>query len=228
MQLWTVGIAHAALAARQAERAEADGWDGWYCVDSQCLSGDAYVALTLAAAATEHIGLGTGVTNPLTRHPSVAAAAIASVQVASGGRAVLGIGRGDSALAHIGRSPATVRVLEAHLKALQAYLAGGEVRFDDLPGGSATCRRARSGRWPPTSKLHWVTEPKVPVEVAATGPRGARSRGPSRRPCAPRRGRRSRPRRPWAVDTVRSVNPDASIGSFVNVVSHPDRDVARR
>jgi len=54
------------------------------------------------AAATERLKLCTGVSNPLTRHNAVAAACAATLQAISGGRAVLGIGRGDSALAYLG------------------------------------------------------------------------------------------------------------------------------
>src|SRR5687768_13148416 len=99
VELWTTGIAHASIAPAAAARAEADGWDGMLVVDSQNLSGDPFVALGLAARETSTLRLGTGVTNPATRHPAAMAAAVASVHVASAGRAVLGIGRGDSALA---------------------------------------------------------------------------------------------------------------------------------
>src|SRR5438067_1549384 len=115
VEFWTTGIAHAQVAARAAERAEAAGFDGMVVVDSQNLSGDPYVALTLAAGATEHLKLGTGVTNTSTRHPAATAAGIASVHVVSGGRAHLGIGRGDSALAHLGFAPAPVAELAAYV-----------------------------------------------------------------------------------------------------------------
>ena len=111
-EVWATGISLPGVAVRMAQRAEADGFDGWFVVDSQNLAGDCYVALAQAAAATERILLGTGVTNPYTRHPAVTASAIASVHAASGGRAVLGIGRGDSALAHLGLAPAPVVVFE--------------------------------------------------------------------------------------------------------------------
>ena len=86
-ELWTTGIAHADHAPRMAARAEAAGWDGMTVVDSQNLSGDTFVALALAAEETSDLLLGTGVTNPATRHPAACAAGIASVHVASGGRA---------------------------------------------------------------------------------------------------------------------------------------------
>ena len=59
--------------------------------------------------------LGTGVTNPITRHAAVTAASIMSVQAESDGRAILGIGRGDSAVLHIGRKPAPLKEYGAYV-----------------------------------------------------------------------------------------------------------------
>lgn len=140
-----------------AERAEDDGWDGLLLADSQNLVGDPYVELALAAAVTSRIELGPFVTNPVTRHPAVTAGAVATLQVESSGRAVLGIGRGDSSLSAIGRRRATVEELGAHVRQVQGYLAGEAVE----EGG----RR---------SQLRWVVangQPKVPVDLVATGRR---------------------------------------------------------
>src|SRR4051794_23740126 len=101
-------------------------------VDSQNLAGDPYVSLALAARETSALHLGTGVTNPATRHPAAAAAAIASVHVASGGRAHFGVGRGDSALAHLGMAPAPIAELERFVRITRAYLRGEAVPFEDL------------------------------------------------------------------------------------------------
>ena len=125
-------VSAATIAGPFAERAEQQGWDGMAVVDSQNLSGDSYVALTIAASRTEKLQLATAVTNPVTRHPAVTASAIASLQAFSGGRATLGIGRGDSSLAHLGRAPAKVGIFHAYLKTLQRYLRGEDVPFDEL------------------------------------------------------------------------------------------------
>jgi 5,10-methylenetetrahydromethanopterin reductase len=117
------------------------------------------------------------VTNPVTRHPAVAATAIATVQGESGGRAVLGIGRGDSALAHLGLAPAPVPVFERYLERLQGYLRGDEVDFDvDTDGRGGAVRSSETlgmAGGPSASRLHWLrtTQAKVPVDVAATGPK---------------------------------------------------------
>jgi len=54
-----------------------------------------YVALSQMALQTSRIRLGPGVTNPYLIHPSVTAAAVATLGELSGGRAMLGISAGD-------------------------------------------------------------------------------------------------------------------------------------
>jgi 5,10-methylenetetrahydromethanopterin reductase len=199
--------------ASHAAEVEAWGFDGMVLADSQNLNADIWVELGLAAAATERIGLGPGVTNPATRHPAVTASAAATLQEESGGRAVLGIGRGDSALSQIGREPVHVPVLERALMQIQGFLRGEEVELDD---GSA-------------SRIGWIAEsgsPKVPVAVAATGPRvieaGARhaERIDFTVGAEPDRVR-------WAAETARAADGSVSLGAYLNVSVDPDRAVAR-
>jgi 5,10-methylenetetrahydromethanopterin reductase len=140
-----------------ARMAEDHGWDGLALTDSQNLAADVFVALALAARATSRISLATAATNPATRQPAVVASAIATIQAESGGRAWLGIARGDSALAYIGRKPMPLADFETALTQVQTYLRGESI---DLNGF--------------TSRLEWprrLNLPKVPMSVAATGPR---------------------------------------------------------
>lgn len=64
-------------------------------VPDQTFFADPYVVLGAMALATSTIQLGVGVTNPYTRHPSMNARAIATVDQLSNGRAHLGIGAGN-------------------------------------------------------------------------------------------------------------------------------------
>lgn len=175
MQLWTTNVASGRGATRIARQAEEAGWDGLLVVDSQNLSGDPYISLALAATVTTTLGLGTGVTNSVTRHAAVTANSITSVNRVSNGRAVMGIGRGDSALAHLGRAPARLAQFERYLRHLQIYLAGGSVPFDeiDIPLEFAPpMSELELAAAPPASRIGWIAEgPKVPVEVAASGPK---------------------------------------------------------
>lgn len=232
VEIWTNSAGMPSAVARRAERAEAAGYDGMTTVDSQNLSGDCYVALAMASTGTERLKLGTGVTNPFTRHPAVTASSIATVQAVSGGRAVLGIGRGDSALAHLGFSPSPVAKFEDYLWRLQAYLNGEEVPFE--PGGNVNALRLANQ--PTSSRIEWIRPgryPKVPVEVAATGPKviAAAARHADRILFAvgadPERIQ-------WGIDVARDARikagtaGDMAFGAYVNVVVHEDPEVGRR
>src|SRR4051794_40654382 len=104
--------------------AERDGWHGIAVTDSQTNNGDAFCALAVAAVATERIFLTTSATNPVPRPPSVVAGAAGSVHAESRGRAVLGIGRGDSSVRSIGREPMPLGEFRRALEQIQAYLRG--------------------------------------------------------------------------------------------------------
>jgi 5,10-methylenetetrahydromethanopterin reductase len=231
VELWTTGIAHVSVAPRAAARAEAAGWDGMTVVDSQNLSGDPFVALALAARETSTLRLGTGVSNPATRHPAAAAAAIASVHVASGGRACFGIGRGDSALAHLGLAPAPLGDLERFVRATRAYLRGEEVAFDDLRpyerDGARPIDVMGLADRPSSSRMHWLPRdlPPVPVEVVATGPKALALAGRTSDRVLLAVG--ADPERvAWAAGVARDAGA-TSIGAFVNVVAHDDVATAR-
>src|SRR5436853_3767023 len=117
----------------QAQRAEALGWDGITFTDSQNLIGDPFVAVALAATVTERLLFATGVTNAYTRHPAALANVAATVQETSGGRFVLGIGRGDTALFHLGLEPMPVADFIAATTDLQAYLANETIDCNGRP-----------------------------------------------------------------------------------------------
>ena len=161
-KFWTISYPLPGTPEQTARNAEARGWDGLLFTDSQNHNGDCYSALAIATKVTERIGLGTGVTNPYTRHAAVSASAIATIQVESGGRAVCGIGRGDSALARLGLPPAPLAQFESYLSDLQNYLRGESVTNGDY---------ASPIRWIAESQAPGGPHSKVPVDVAATGPK---------------------------------------------------------
>lgn len=231
VEFWASGAGVPRVAARRASQAEDMGFDGITYVDSQNLSGDCYIALALAAHATSRLKLATGVTNCFTRHPAVTASAIATVQAESDGRAMLGIGRGDSALAHLGFAPAPVPVFEDYVGRLQGYLRGDEVPFE-ATGDVAKLDLADR---PTSSKIAWLrpNQPKVPVDVAATGPKVIKvaARLADRITFAvgaePERIR-------WGIETAREARKEAGLdpdgmpfGAYITVVVHPDIDTAR-
>ena len=77
--------------------AESHGFEDGWTYDSPILWHESYPLLTMAVEATSRMKFGHCVTNPGTRDPTVTASGYATLHVISGGRMVMGIGRGDSA-----------------------------------------------------------------------------------------------------------------------------------
>jgi 5,10-methylenetetrahydromethanopterin reductase len=217
-EIWKATVHSPGTAAKVGVQAELDGFDGLSFGDTQHIAADPYSGLCLVARATQRLKLLVGVTNPVTRHAAVTAASIATVQAESRGRAALGIGRGDSALAHLGLPPASFGETERYVTCVQAYLEG---------------RGETDGN---TSPLAWISKaglPKVPVDVAATGPRmismGAR--------CAERVTVNvgAIPLRvEWALALARQHAEEGrqllsplSLGAYLVVAVHPDASVAK-
>ena len=205
-------------AAELARMAEGDGWDGLALTDSQNLAGDTFAALGIAAHVTSTLRLATGATNPATRHPAVLASAFATIQVESGGRAWLGIARGDSAMAYIGRKPMALTAFEDALRQIQTYLRGESVDCDGF-----------------ASRIEWLKHAdvaKVPMSVAATGPRVIEIAARVADAITFSVGADPARLRP-AIELARRTRHDAGLpplqlGAYVNAMAHPDVDFARK
>ncbi len=136
-----------------ARRAEEAGFRYGWLFDSHVLWREPYVLLTLMAQATEKLRLGTCVTNPATREPSVTASALAVLNEVSGGRMDLGIGRGDSARRVLGKPPTTIKTLEEAIGVIRDLVEGRSVTFE-----GTELQLPWTGRW------------TIPVWVAGYGP----------------------------------------------------------
>jgi probable F420-dependent oxidoreductase len=112
---------------RQAEDA---GFTHGWLFDSHVLWRDPYPLLTLMAGATRGMRLGTCVTNPGTREPTVTASALATLEEISGGRMDLGIGRGDSARRMLGKPPITLANTEEAIRVIRALVAGERIDYE--------------------------------------------------------------------------------------------------
>lgn len=135
--------------------AEECGFTHAWKADTQGIFRDPYVTLALCARETSKIKLGTGVTNPITRHPAVTARAFGTLDEISGGRAVLGIGAGDTAFLHLGLTPASTKVLEDAITCIRSLLDGRDGSYQ--------------GRKVPA--LSDFEPRKVPIYLAANGPK---------------------------------------------------------
>lgn len=122
--------------------------------DSHLIWREAYVNMAAVALNTSKVKVGTGVTNPLTRHPSVVASAYATLEEYAPGRMIVGIGLGDSSVETMGMKPAKLAYFEKTLHEMRELLAGKEVQLE-------------------TGKIHMKhrCKGKMPIFIAASGPR---------------------------------------------------------
>ncbi|HZD40484.1 MAG TPA: LLM class flavin-dependent oxidoreductase [Terriglobales bacterium] len=137
-----------------AKVSEESGYSHIWVGDSHLIWREAYVNMTAMALNTKRVKLGTGVTNPLTRHPSVVGSAYATLEEYAPGRMIVGIGLGDSSVETMGMKPAKLSHFEKIIQQMRDLLAGKEVELE-------------------TGKIH-VLHPcknKVPIYIAASGPK---------------------------------------------------------
>lgn len=122
--------------------------------DSHLIWREAYVNMAAMALSTARVKLGTGVTNPLTRHPSVVASAYATLEEYAPGRTIVGIGLGDSSVETMGMKPAKLSYFEKTMAQMRQLLDGQEVQLE-------------------TGKIHLLhpCKAKVPIYIAASGPK---------------------------------------------------------
>jgi len=114
-------------------QAEAAGFDYGWIFDSHVLWLEPYPLLTLMATNTQRMRLGTCVTNPATRDLTVTASLFATLNLISGGRMELGIGRGDSSRRVLGKKPVSWSQLEASVAEFRDLTSGKEVQHEGQP-----------------------------------------------------------------------------------------------
>jgi probable F420-dependent oxidoreductase len=142
---------------RQAEGAGfADAW----MFDSHVIWMEPFPLLTLMAANTKKMRLGTCVTNPAVRDVTVASSLFATLNLISHGRMQMGIGRGDSSRRVLGKKPTTLENLEQFVKTFRELNAGRPVEHEGA-----------------TARFPWVAAGVPPVWVAGYGPKALRTAG---------------------------------------------------
>jgi 5,10-methylenetetrahydromethanopterin reductase len=137
-----------------AKVSEESGFSHIWVGDSHLIWREAYVNMTAMMLNTTQVKFGTGVTNPLTRHPSVVGSAYATLEEYAPGRMIVGIGLGDSSVETMGMKPAKLSYFEKTVQQMRDLLDGKEVQLE-------------------TGKIH-VLHPckrKVPIYIAASGPK---------------------------------------------------------
>lgn len=136
-------------------RAEQTGFTHAWTFDSHVLWQEPFVIYSLMLAETERMTVGPMVSNPGTRDWTVLASMFATLNQHFGARTVLGMGRGDSALRVIGKSPISLGPMEESIAVIKGLVAGDEVDYQGT--------RVR---------IPWVGAGwDLPVWLAAYGPR---------------------------------------------------------
>ena len=133
---------------------EAAGFDGAGILDSQMISRDTFVVLGQAATHTSRLTLFPAVTNPFTRHASVLASAIQTVEELAPGRVKFVMGTGYTSASTIGRKPATLAEMRECLATVRTLLGGESARFGETAG-----------------RLSYAGGRPIPVIMAASGPK---------------------------------------------------------
>src|SRR6202142_2555468 len=134
-------------------QAEASGFEYGWIFDSHVLWLEPYPLLTLMASNTKKMRLGTCVTNPAVRDITVTSSLFATLNLISGGRMQLGIGRGDSSRRVLGKKPVGAGDLERAVKTFRELTSGHEIEYDGRP-----------------TRIAWATG-SPPVWVAGYGPK---------------------------------------------------------
>jgi 5,10-methylenetetrahydromethanopterin reductase len=129
------------------------------CGDSQALYHEQFIRTALAAEHTRQARVGTWITNPITRHPAVTAAAITTVDDIAPGRTFLGVGTGDSTVYNAGLRPARLETLARFVRTLRALHQEGTSTWHGKP-----------------CSLTWAKR-RLPIGMAVSGPRALRLAG---------------------------------------------------
>jgi probable F420-dependent oxidoreductase len=141
-------------------QAESSGFTYGWIFDSHVIWMEPFPLLTLMAANTNKMRLGTCVTNPAVRDVTVSASLFATLNVLSHGRMQLGIGRGDSSRRVLGKKPTTLENLEEFVRVFRVLNGGKSVELDGV-----------STRFP------WANSGVPQVWVAGYGPKALRTAG---------------------------------------------------
>jgi 5,10-methylenetetrahydromethanopterin reductase len=142
-----VGLPLPELAAFIA-RCEDAGFDGVGIHDHPSSGRDAYLALALAARATQRLQLFPATSSPLVRHPLVLASLANSLDEIAPGRICLTIAPGFISTRSIGQPRAAVAYMRDAIRDLRALLGGEDVAF-----GSTPTRLRNRGATPPAVYL---------------------------------------------------------------------------
>ena len=140
-----------------------------YVVDSPVNWREMSPYLTMAVLNTSKTKVGACVTNPVTRNIAVNASVHAALQELSGGRMLLGLGKGDSAVRRMGERPSSLKDLKEKALLMQRLANGEEIAY--TPQVPAQEKWHQQGAGEVTLQFPWATKKRIPLYIAGYGPK---------------------------------------------------------
>lgn len=119
-----------------------------------------YTSLAVAAEHSNSVKLAVMATNPMTRHISVIASAISTIDDFSNSRTTLCMAIGDSAVRNTELKPASLKTLKESVESIRELLKDGETEWR---GGSVN--------------MNWNPKGDIPIYIATTGPKTLKTAG---------------------------------------------------
>jgi 5,10-methylenetetrahydromethanopterin reductase len=153
----TLGIHPKHDLIRMVQLCEQAGMEAFWYADERFFM-ETYSSLTLCGAHTNQIGLGPGVTDPYSRHPALTAMAIGTLDHFSDGRAVLGLGAGNSGFRELSiQRLHPAKAIRETVQVVNALLSGERVTLD------GEVIKLKNG------KLGFEPRGRVPIVIASNG-----------------------------------------------------------
>ena len=150
--------------------AEDHGFSHAWLYDTQMLGSEVYAALALCADRTSRIKLGPGVTNPASRIAPLSACAMATINSLAPGRAIMGIGTGNTTRRTMGMPAAKVSELEEHVRICRDLFDGKITAYSEGD-------RHRKIKFLNPDVGFINIKDRIPIYISASGPKVAQLAG---------------------------------------------------
>jgi len=150
--------------------AEEHGFSHAWLYDSQMLGSEVYAALATCALKTSSIKLGPGVTNPASRIAPLTACGMATINELAPGRAILGIGTGNTTRRTLGMPAARLAELREHIQVCRGL-------FHDEVTDYREGERHRKIKFLNPDLGFINVEDEIPIYMAASGPKSCQLAG---------------------------------------------------
>ena len=155
---------------KDVKYAEDHGFTHAWLYDTQMLGSEVYAVMALCADRTSKIKIGPGVTNPSSRIAPLSACGMATINELAPGRAIMGIGTGNTTRRTMGMPAAKMSELEEHVRICRDLFDG---KITDYSEGD---RHRKIKFLNPDLGMINIKD-RIPIYLAASGPKVAQLAG---------------------------------------------------